>query len=260
MQDYTLVVGVDRKHLYQLSHTWPTWRKHKPSLLNVPMVAFYDAQQLECSDVVGVIDHPLLRTVPWTPEVERYGTGGDKWSNPQRAKMLAGFVHVPPEHVLSRYWLKLDTDVVATGTDDWIDDGWFEGAPAIVSQRWTFTKPADQMLKLDEWASKEELNWTFGNTSPLNLAPVPGSGRVSHPRIISWCGFFNTMFTQWCSSLAVATTGKGMLPVPSQDGFLWYVAARLDLGIERKNFKKLGWEHWSTMENIVNRSEAAMRC
>ena len=253
MDDYTLVVGVDKKHLEQLRYTWPTWRRHKPSLLKVPMVVFYDWNQLMEWEVREVVDHPRLTLVAWQVCVKNYRRNGEqtKWNNPQRCKMLAGFVHVPPVTVITRYWLKLDTDTVATGVDDWIDPGWFDDNPAIISQPWGFTKPPDQMLKLDGWVERCAKDLPMlSRCAPLDLRPNEGSSRVRHHRIISWCAFFHTRFTARAAGWAAKTMGAGMLPVPSQDGFLFYVAKRLGLGIVRTSMKKRGWHHWSTMINI----------
>ena len=256
--DYTLVVGVDDFHLRQLAVTWPTWKRHKPSLLKHPMLVFYDRDQVREEHVRAVVDHPGMTAVEWprTPDVT-YAGGDDKWSDPQRYKMLAGFVYVPAMRVSTRYWLKLDTDTVATGRDDWIDDEWFADSPAIVCQKWSFTKPPDQMLKLDEWAERSEIP-AFKGTAPLRLAPEPGWSRVRHKRIISWCGFFKTSMTEAAACAAVWSCGVGQLPVPSQDGFLWYWAARCELRIKRLDFKSRGWEHWSSNGNVRAAAERAM--
>lgn len=257
MIDYTLVIGVDERHLEQLSYTWPTWRRHKPLILEHPMVVFFDHHRVNRSQVRSVVDHPDLRLVGWPNHDQGYEGGDDKWTDPQRYKMLAGFVHIPAIYVDTSYWLKLDTDVVATGCDDWVDDGWFEGDPAIVAQPWSFTKPADQMLKLDKWVYENRETLWF-NEEPLNLAPKEGSDRVGHKRIISWCGFFRSEFTTQASNWAEITCGRGMLPVPSQDGYLWYCAARLKYLVKRVQMKKLGFEHWSTMFNVRQAAERAM--
>ena len=264
MIDYTLVVGVDRKHLEQLSHTWPTWKKHKPSLLSVPMVVFCDRHQVAVKDVRGVVDHPRLTVVEWPLSSfgERYDyrlPNDDKWSNSQRYKMLAGFVHVPPLTVMTRYWLKVDTDTVAITSDDWIDPEWFDACPAIVSQPWGFTKPPDQMLRLDKWVRDNEDSLPMlSSREPLNLCPKGGKDRLNHHRIISWCAFIHTKFTAKAAVWAARTCGAGELPVPSQDGYLWYLAERLGFQIVRANMKHRGWQHWSAMRNVVERSREAM--
>ena len=262
--EYTTVVGVDRKHLRQLSWVWPTWRRHKPSLLSRPMIVFRDVNQVSEAEVRSVVDHPDLSVPPWPPPAVNYsGIGEDKWTGSQRYKLLAGFVFIPAMYVVTPYWLKLDTDTIATGRDDWIDPGWFADGPAVVSAPWSFTKPADQMLKLDRWVEEyrdasilmQELN----EQHPLNLAPKPGWSRVKHQRIISWCAFFATAFTRSCAFAAHKTVGPYQLPVPSQDGFMWYVAKRLGLGIVRTGMKGRGWKHRSTDRNVCLASEEAMK-
>ncbi len=257
--DFTIVVGVDAKHLDQLRLTWPTWRKHKPSLQNKPIIVFYDHEQVNPEHIRLIVDHPFLRLLSWPPAgIEYEGTSGDKWTDPQRHKMLAGFVHVP-YYIETPYWLKLDTDTIASGMDDWIDKKWFEDDPAIIAHRWSFTKPADQILKLDDWVRRNPgLSW-LNSKSDLRLKPKPDSDRIGHKRVISWCGFFNTGFTQWCSRWAARTCGKYKLPVPSQDGFHWYCATRLGLPIKRINAKNKGWVHRSSKKGILEAVNEAMK-
>jgi hypothetical protein len=226
------------------------------------MVIFYDRDQVTPEAIRAVVDHPQLDLTPWPMKgTDYHSPNEDKWSNTQRYKMLAGFVHVPAMVVHTPYWLKLDTDVVATGQSDWIDEQWFTHTPAIVSHRWGFTKPADQMVQLDEWAvanlDKLEGLW---HTSPLAMEPKEGSQRLGHKRIISWCGFFNLDFTRLCSRFADDTCGRYQLPVPSQDGFMWYLAKRLGLGIGRVNMKDRGWQQWHTYFNIQFHSMEALDC
>ena len=261
MNDFTLVVGVDERHLRQLSWTWPTWKKNKPSLLARPMVVFFDWEQVTAEQIRAVVDHPNLSCVAWPPGDHKYGTEKtDKWNDPQRSKMLAGFVFVPAAVVETPYWLKLDTDVVATGQDDWIDPEWFKSDTVIVSHPWGFTRPPNQMLELDEWVYNNlyELNSLWIH-SPLNLAPKLDEDRVCHPRIISWCAFFNTRFTKICARFAKGTCPPGHLPVPSQDGYAWYVATRLGYDVLRPRMKKRGWQHWSNDRNVREKSEEAMK-
>ena len=66
MVDYTVVVGVDRHHLEELYYTWPTWKRHKAAtILERPMIVFYDRRQISPGDVKQVVDHPDLRLFPW---------------------------------------------------------------------------------------------------------------------------------------------------------------------------------------------------
>ena len=253
--NYTLVLGVDRKHLEQLALVWPTWCRHKPSMCCQPIVVFYDREQVHPHEITQILDvgtrNNSVKTVPWPYEGVTYPEGTDKWTNQQRYRMLSGFVHVPPYHVDTKYWLKVDVDTVATGDDDWVDPSWFDDEPAIVSHPWGYTKPAAQMMDLDQWVAKnaDKLPELFVRP-PLNLLPKPNSSLVRHKRIISWTAFFHTGFTRSCSDAARVVCGPGLMPVPSQDGFLFFCAKRLGLTIRRQNMKSLGWEHWSTMKNI----------
>jgi hypothetical protein len=266
MTDYTLVVAVDKQHLEQLSWTWPTWKKHKSSLLDHKMVVIYDRDQVTIDQVGAVVDHSDMMTVPWPPikDVKFKRISDDRWGDPHRYRMLSSFVHVPGMFVNTKYWLKIDTDTVATGQDSWIDEEWFKESPGIVSQPWGYTKPPDQMLKLDAWAAHHRplietglIHQSMGK--PLGLKPKkPDATLVRHKRIISWCAFFRTDLTKQASMVANATCGFCQLPVPSQDGFIWYWAARMGYDIVRSQMKRRGWEHWMTKENIIKASQKAM--
>lgn len=256
--DFTTVTGVDRKHLRQLAMTWPTWRRHKSqTILRNPLVVFHERTQVRAEEVRSVCDHPHLTTVAWPPEGQSfYGDNSSKWESVDRHKMLAGFVYVPASSVVATpYFLKLDTDAVATGVEDWIDAAWFADDPAIVAPPWGFTRPADQMLRLDAWANDLEL---FKGTQPLGLAPRPGEDRVCHPRIGSWCAFFNNEFNRLCAMAALESVGSYQLPVASQDGFLFYAATRLGRRVVRPRMKARGWDVWSTEGNIARAVQRSM--
>lgn len=250
--DYTLVLGLDAKHLDQFRMVRETWWRHKPSLWRVPWVIFYDKEQIDSKEIRLAVCHENLVTVPWPINDLKYkGIEEGKWGSSQRYKMLAGFVHVSAAVVRTTYWLKVDVDSVAMGMDDWIQDEWFEDEPTIVCHPWGYTKPPDQMMRLDRWVeeNKEKLR-VLSEKEPLNLAPKPGAELIKHKRIISWCSFWKTSFTRVASYLASVTCGSGMLPVSSQDGYLWYCAKRLKLGIVRPNMKDHGWAHRSSMKGI----------
>ena len=263
MIDYTVVLGVDRKHLDQLKMVWPTWVSHKrESVVNKPLVVFFDREQIDQHELTALFAmHPDFSCVPWPPpDVAYEEDGSDRFHQPQRTKMLSGFIHVAANMVATPYWLKLDTDVTATcGYDDWVDPKWFEDNPAIVSQGWAYTKPPNQMMDLDAWV---EDNWEelahFCGTKPLNMQPSPGSDLLKHKRIISWCAFFNTDATQTCALMAEKACGLGRIPVPSQDGYFYYVAKRMGWGILTPNMKKLGWAQRLTDRSIKKTVAEAM--
>lgn len=261
MVEFTLVAGVDGKHFRQLETVWPTWMKHKPQLRDCPLLIFHDADVTEkqIRALVGP-EREDVTVFAWPPPGVVYGGDPtDKWYHPQRYKMLAGFVHVPAMHCHTEYWLKLDTDVVACGMPDWIDSEWFRDEPSILSHRWGYTKPADQMQRLDAWVENHAKRLEYlARHEPLRMAPEPGSDILRHPRIISWCAFFHTGFTKFCSQWASQSIGEYRLPVPSQDGYLWYIAKRLGLRIKTTNMKSRGWQQWNTERNIRQAAEVAL--
>jgi len=257
---YTLVLGVDARHLWQLSRVWPTWRRHKPSLTRAPLVVFYDREDVTEGHVRAVIRRSAT-IVPWPPENVSYTADPalGKFGDARRAKMLAGFVYVAAAAVRTAYWLKLDTDVVAVERDNWIDTDWFDGRAAIIAHPWGYTKPPDQFVRLDRWvdAHRDDLG-ALAERPPLDLIPAPGAEALPHPRIISWCAFFDTGVTRYAADAAAQTVGQGQLPVPSQDGYLWYVTRRLGLGITTTNMKRRGWQHWSADKNVDRYARLAL--
>lgn len=263
--NYTLVLGLDSKHADQLRMVWPTWIKHKPSILDNPLLIFVDELSFRDDGIPMinneiVVEHGDVTYVSWpSSEVKYEGDPNNKWTNPQRAKMLSGFIHIAAKWVKTPYWLKVDTDVVATGKDDWIEDSWFINNPAIVAQKWGYSKPPMQMLKLDQWVRNNPEKLSHWNQyPPLNLIPNPGSSLVKHERIAGWCGFYNTEFTKACSEAAESTCGVGQLPEKSQDGVMWYLAKRGNFEIIRTNFKSRGWKLRSSMKAIKQAVEEAM--
>jgi len=255
--EYTTVVGTDEKHFQQLSLVYLTWIKHKSSLLKHPMILFADnADRATLTEkrIRELIVHPDLKVVYWPPEgvvyEEKVIDSKHKFGKAQRYKMMAGFVHVPAAHVETEYWLKLDSDAVALGQDDWIDPDWFILHPSIVGHRWGFTKPSYFPLYMDDWCEVNMGSYFSTNRMDLPL-DSPTSERISHPRISSWCAFFASDFTREAAYFAKLHCGEGMLPIPSQDTYLWYMAARIDPNaIVRVNMKGHGWTYRSNYNSV----------
>lgn len=263
--EFTIVLGVDAAHIPHLQAVFPTWMRCKPSLKNHPVQIFLDRDVREKSQgekiLSAVVDHPNANISSWPPEegVIFPGTPGGRWDDPQRYKMLSGFIYTAAEYATTPYWLKLDLDVVALGRDDWIEEEWFEGDPAIVSAPWPYTKPADQILKLDRWVSQHPRELVEWNGKPaLCLAPRAGSDLVRHSRIISWCAFFSTQFTKRVAEACSSTCGKYQMPVPSQDGVMWYLAKRGDYKIHTVQMKNRGWGHWKRLVKVREEAEKAL--
>jgi hypothetical protein len=257
--DFTVVIGVDARHLRQLAMVWPTWVKNKPSTFNSerPLLIFFDRDQVTREAVCEVIGpHSALGVFPWPPYPDVvYEGGDDKWTNAQRYKMLAGYVHVPAMLCRTKYFLKIDVDCPAMGQDDWVDSTWFVDNPAIIASPWHYTKPPDQMMRLDAWSE----GIPHFCKPPLNLVPESGANKVKHKRICSWCGFFRTdvarIISNWCS----VRCGAFKLPVPSQDGLFWYFSTRMGLPIVRVQMKDRGWQLCSSDSGITHHAALAMQ-
>lgn len=257
MNDYTLVLGVDRKHLEQLRLVLPTWIKHKPSLLNQPIIVFYDWEEVTATQIRSTLPISSYQLTPWPIDGIKYGGDPDnKWWNPQRWKMFSGFIHVAAQYVKTKYWLKVDTDVVATGQDSWIDRHWFDDDPGIVCQSWGYTKPPDQMQQLDAWAHQKGIPY---HKPPLGLVPKPSDNKLKHPRIISWCGFFETDLTRLAAAIADEHFEKWKIPVASQDGYIWYTAMRMGREVRRVDMKQCGWLQRNSMSNIRQAVEESLK-
>ncbi len=250
-QLHTLLVAVDREHNEQLKVTWPTWMKHRPELRDWPMLLVVDTDQLTAADVAW-IDHPNMHAVAW---------GGQQWKT-QREKMLSALIYVPALYCRTPWYLKLDADTVAMRRERWPEREWFEPREdhrgmenAFISSPWGYSKPGDIVDRLDDW----------GDTVPqiaryprLNCKRNPESSLVRHKRIISWCCFANTGYTQMVAMLCKASCGDRMLPVPSQDSVLFYVAKRMGFPYLRENMKKRGWGHYLRIKTLREKATEAL--
>jgi hypothetical protein len=246
MIDFTTVVAVDDEHLDELRLVWPTWRRNRPQIMAQPLLLICDGCRplAEWKTRLSFVDHRDQRLVAWN------AAGLD-----QRAKMLNGLVHGPATFVTTPWYLKLDTDAVAVWPDEWICDEWFLAdeaghTPVFVASPWGYSKPSDVIQRLDDWAdSIPDLN----PHARLNIPPGQEAGRVWHPRIISWCFFGDTAWTRRMWALC-----EGRLPVPSQDTFLWYCAARSGQFFRRVSMKALGWQHAGHRRSLIQWCEQAM--
>lgn len=223
INDITLVIAIDKHHTKELTYTWPTWMKYKPELRTMKKVVIYDKDQVNPNNIT-LFNGFDIKFVPWSMDgVE------------QREKMLTSFIKVPPVHVDTSWYLKLDVDAIATKHSNLYHDAWFDNSPVFVSHRWGYSKPPDILDRLDAWG---DITPPFSQHPRLNIPRDPASPRVSSPRIISWCFFGRTDWTTEISNLC-----GPRLPVPSQDTIMYYCATRLGKHYARVNVRALGWEH-----------------
>jgi hypothetical protein len=242
--DFTTVCAVDARTVDQLHMVWPTWRRHKPELLDHSMVLVCDGEVPDWERRLAWLDHPNRLIIPWKWPYGRHDVT-------QRERMLTAFVHVPPRVVCTSYWLKLDTDAVASNPTAWIEEEWFRDTPAIVAAPWGYTKPAHFLTALEAWANAHP---GLSDTFPLNLDIDPQRETYRHRRIGSWIAFINTTW-----SATVAAYAPDRLPVPSQDTYHWYCATRMGRTVRRVQFKALGWNNWHKDRTRQGKVDEAMR-
>lgn len=232
LSQITLVLGIDKEHATELRLTWPTWIKFKPELLEMPLLVFYDPDEIDSQSVTFLHSHPNARFIPWRCDFEA----------DQRTKMLTGWIRVPAREVHTPWYLKLDTDVVATKQGSWIEEAWFQPnstgkLPVFISSKWSYSKPSNAMELLDAWADQIPDLCRFPR---LNIPFIPGLNRVYHPRIISWLFFCQT---SWAREMSTLIKERTRPPLASHDTFLFYCAKRRGDFFIRKRMTHYGWRH-----------------
>lgn len=243
--EFTTIVAVDQAHLVELRLVWPTWRTNRPEILENPLLIVCDASnsEVEWQKKLRFVDHPNKRLVLWDmPGIQ------------QREKMLSSLVFVAAREVKTPWYLKLDTDTVATISGPWIRPEWFlpdeQGrVPAFVSHPWGYTKPANALELLDDWADGIP---QLSHYPRLNIRGPFGATAVRSKRIISWCFFGRT---NWTAEVASYATDR--LPIPSQDTFLWYCAARRGDHFRRVGMKNC-WRHVGRRSRLIRACRDAL--
>jgi len=236
--EFTTICAVDPEHLPELAAVFPTWWHFKPEIFQRPFWVLRDIR-VHVEDIF----------VATNGAVDRIITVEDSDSfESQREKMLNALVYVA-QHIETPYYLKLDTDTVATGHGQWIKPEWFEGNPVFVASPWGYTKPAEFIERLDAWAN---INHDLEDYPPPKRK-IEGNIARSR-RIISWCMFGETAFTK----MAISLFAGEKMPAPSQDTTLWYIAERLALPYRRVKMKKHGWRHVHGLNRIRHVANEAL--
>lgn len=243
--DFTVVLAVDANTLEELKLTFPTWEKHKPSLLASPWIVAYDDRFVWPEDLEFLSSKvPDLDLFPWPPP----WAGEIAYEN-QRWRMLSAFIHAPVHRCRTDWYLKLDTDAIATGRPSWIEPDWFQGDAVVVASPWSYTKPASAVEWFDQWGDRHaDLKGHPRLMQRDDLRFEKRKDRVKHSRhrFTSWVAFARKDFTRRVSAMCPHFS----LPCPTQDGLLWYCAERLRLPWQAVSFKKLGWAHRCTLDGI----------
>lgn len=234
-RDITIVTGIDIGYIDKLLATYETWKHFKPEVLKMPMRVVYDTATLALDGrrmrrlAKAARRQADFQFVPWEGEYPS-----------QREKMLTALTFAPTTDVPTPWYLKIDADTVATRTAKWIDDAWFEEkdgeTPAFVTNPWNYTKPASFITRLQDWGDQQP---GLKDHPRLQIEYSPDDRRAYHKRIISWLFFGNVAWTRE----VVGTLPTRNLPVPSQDTFLWYCAARTDRRYVTHKMRRCGWGH-----------------
>ena len=237
--DFTTVIAVDNNYIEQLQIVWGTWKRFRPELFDHPMVVIYAAECDVYRDRPKWMDHPDMSFISW-PVYDGFID--------QRDRMLSAFVRAAPQMVSTEWWLKLDCDTYATKHHGrWIPRRDEMEGMAFAGPRWRYTKPAWQMMELDNWAANHK---GFRGTKPLGLMPEPGSDLVRHDRVCSWVFWANTEFTVHAANLAEQGCGQLRIPVPSQDGYHWFVAERMGEKYLYRGAKNYWWRNHASIGRL----------
>ena len=260
MVDLTVVQAIDGRTIEQFRWSVTTWHRNRRELWDCPWLFLYDPRTVGLAEVRAAagdagLGRSAVRAVPWPPDpTVDYAS--------QRERMLTAFIYAP-YWIETPWWVKIDTDAVALRPADWAPDDWFRRDPdafddpglpyaagyfAWIASPWGYTKPGDQMARLDDWADGVDELVGFPR---LNIPYTPGSRRCRHPRMASWVSFYRSDWTGWAAYLARESVGEYRSPVPSQDGFHFYVAARTGASTLRTSMRKRGWTNCPKLAGLV---------
>ena len=255
-KDITLVVAIDREYSEKFLWTYQTWIKFKPEIRQMPIMVIYEGMDgphvvsrserypytqstMNHMAILERVGHPDVQFVEW----DHAGPFAS-----QREKMLTSLVISPSEYVKTPWYLKLDADTFAKDSSPWLLDEWFlpenGKLPAFIASPWGYTKPANLLDVLDDWGDNVQ---SLVGTKRLNIPYEPNATRVCSSRMASWVMFGNA---KWLKEVVKSCPDR-KLPVPSQDTFLYYIAARRGDFYRRAKMKRYGWDHISKKHKLI---------
>ncbi len=231
---FVTCVAIDFAHMNEFRLASQTWRKNRPEIWSNPLLLFADAGS--GGEAPGwwvrwakrVCDHPQISVV---------GVH-DVPGSTQRHRMLSSLVYGPAEYVQSEWFIKIDCDTLCLKAENTWHPNWFvEKDPYnFVTASWGYTKGKEKWARLKAWAA----------TIPQlrDLPEVPGfedpvKDHIRHGRIISYFFWGRTEFMRELATLAPGP----LLPIDSQDTFVWYCAKRLGRKYAAVRLKRYGFHH-----------------
>ncbi len=265
MPEITLVLGVDAKTLPQFEVSHRTWKLHQPKLWSWPWVVFFDGTIETMPMMLATLQEREAfprhaHFVAW-PHCLGGNSRNPKYEH-QRERMLSGFPYVAAEFVQTPWWCKLDTDAICHRASDWPRDEWFAPdefgiAPVTVAPSWHYSKGLGALDRLQEWGD------TAGPLAAYprpELPSLPNQMRVPHKRWCSWNSFYCAEWTRaFVRLLAESGLEQGKLPIPSQDGAMWYAAERAGLRVQLVNMKKWHWSNHPKLPALIEAAQSVMR-
>lgn len=152
--------------------------------------------------------------------------------------MLSALVYGTAEHVKTPWYIKIDTDTLCLKAENRWHENWFvEKDPFVfVTASWSYSKGIERWNRLKAWAATVPF---FADRPEVEGAENPFKDHVRHSRIIS---FFFWGRTEFAREVAAIAPGP-LLPIDSQDTFMWYCARRLGRKYAAVRIKKYGLHH-----------------
>lgn len=220
--DNTLVVAVDAAYFKRFSKSLANWREHK-LLDNVRTLLIHD----------GSLSQKQLNQAGF----ERSVVYKNDKTTTQRALMLNSFMLCAPFEVETPFWTKLDADcTVGPETRLFESQKWRDYD--VVSHRWGYTKPQAWVPALEAWRKSKGVGRQFITDEEFEAQKDNRTFRSS--RIQSFACFHNTESSRLMAAPAME---DGVLPVPSHDTYLWFMAEAMGFKTARVNLRHWQFEH-----------------
>ncbi len=233
---FTTTIAIDMQHMGEFRLASQTWRKNRVEMWKNPLIVFADVGTSGESQgwwlrwLRRACDHPQISVV---------GVH-DVPGSTQRHRMLSSLVYGPAAHVATDWFIKIDCDTLALKppASGWVHPNWFQEKEPYeyVTASWNYTRGKEMWANLLQWAETVP-QFAGAPEAPGFLDPI--KDHVRHPRIISYVMFTRTRFVRE----VVALHPGPLMPIPSQDTFLWYCGVRLQKRYAGVRMKKFGWHH-----------------
>lgn len=226
-QDVTIVSACDPYYVEILKWTFPNWIKYK-HIDKYPVIIFINSIELNDSRL-DFLRLPNVQLIPWSKEKDLDNV------TDHREEMLSAFFIGAARYVKTDYWLKLDSDSIATDNREFITPAMKQYS--IFSHRWGYSRP-DHIRALDSWV----LTCPKHRRKLALSKPMIEQGRIegrrfyhNSKRFISYICLQKTRFTRFC----VGLFKERRMPCSSQDTTAYFLIQKFKpeaMGIG--NFKR----------------------